>query len=161
MKNVLVAMIFLLVANSGIAQANVGQIAPEISLPNSTDSAINLSSFKNKVVLIDFWASWCMPCRASIPNVVRLYKKYKNKGFAVYGISIDADKNEWLTAVDHDKITYTQVNDKTGWNSVIATKYNVNAIPSTFLLDKTGKIVAIDAEGGQLERKIKRLLKKV
>ena len=79
----------------------------------------------------------------------------------VYGISIDANKNEWLTAIDHDKITYTQVNDKTGWNSAIATEYNVNAIPSTFLLDKTGKIVAIDAEGGQLERKIKKLLKKV
>ncbi len=161
MKNILMATMFLLVANSIIAQANVGQTAPEISLPNSTDSAINLSSFKNKVVLIDFWASWCTPCRQSIPRVARLYKKYKDKGFIVYGISIDANKNEWLTAIDHDKITYTQVNDKTGWNSAIATKYNVNAIPSTFLLDKTGKIVAIDAEGGQLERKIKKLLKKV
>ena len=153
-------MIFILAAKKSTAQIDIGMLAPEISLPNSTDSAVNLSSFKNKVVLIDFWASWCTPCRQSIPNVVRLYKKYKDQGFEVYGISIDANKNEWLTAIDQDKITYTQVNDKTGWNSLIGTEYNVNAIPSTFLLDKNGKIIAIDAEGGQLERQIKRLLRK-
>lgn len=152
-------MIFLLAANSSIAQVDVGEIAPEISLPNSIDSVINLSSFKNKVVLIDFWASWCTPCQQSIPNVLKLYNKYKDKGFEVYGISIDANKNEWLTAVDHDKITYTQVNDKSGGSSLFGTEYNVNEIPSTFLLDKSGKIVAINVEGGQLERKVKRLLK--
>jgi peroxiredoxin len=153
-------MIFLLIGYNGIAQVDVGQMAPEISLPNSNDSVINLSSFKNKVLLIDFWASWCGPCRRSIPGVVKLYKKFKDKGFEVFGVSIDANKAEWLAAIDHDKITYTQVNDNTGWHSLIATQYNVNAIPATFLIDKKGKIIAIDAEGGYLKRKIKRALKK-
>jgi peroxiredoxin len=160
MKTILATAIFLLVANAGIAQVDVGQSAPEISLPNGTDSAVNLSSFRNKVVLIDFWASWCTPCRRSIPRVVKLYKKYKDQGFVVYGISIDANKNEWLAAVDQEKITYTQVNDKSGWNSFTASQYNVNAIPSTYLLDKDGKIVAINAEGAELQRMIKRLLRK-
>ncbi|HTB51401.1 MAG TPA: TlpA disulfide reductase family protein [Ferruginibacter sp.] len=160
MKNLLIAMIFLLIGYNGIAQVDVGQMAPEISLPNSNDSVINLSSFKNKVLLIDFWASWCGPCRRSIPGVVKLYKKFKDKGFEVFGVSIDANKAEWLAAIDHDKITYTQVNDNTGWHSLIATQYNVNAIPATFLIDKKGKIIAIDAEGGYLKRKIKRALKK-
>lgn len=152
------AVLLLLITNGGIAQVHVGQMAPEISLPNRTDSLIDLSSFKNKVVLIEFWASWCMPCRQSIPNVIRIYKKYKSKGFEVFAISIDAYKAEWLAAVAHDKIPYSQVNDNAGWNSLVAAKYNVNAIPATFLLDKSGKIIAIDAEGPQLERKIKRLL---
>ena len=156
----LIAMLFLLVANSSIAQVDIGQMAPEISLPNSNDSTINLSSFKNKVVLVEFWASWCMPCRQSIPNVIRLYKKYKSKGFEVFSISIDVNKADWLAAVQYDKIPYMQVNDKMGWNSLVATAYNVNAIPSTFLLDKTGKIIAINAYGSRLERKIKKLLRK-
>jgi thiol-disulfide isomerase/thioredoxin len=157
-KFISIAIILLSVSINGSAQIKVGQMAPEISLPNSFDSIINLSSFKNKVVLIDFWASWCGPCRASIPNVVKLYKKYKDEGFEVFGVSIDARKDDWLNAVKHDNITYTQVNDNTGWNSLIAMKYKVDAIPCTFLLDKTGKIIAIDEEGPQLERKIKKLL---
>jgi peroxiredoxin len=160
MKNVLVVVLFVLTAYVGNAQVKVDKMAPEISLPNSTDSIISLSSLRGKVVLIDFWASWCTPCRQSIPNVVRLYKKYKDKGFEVYGVSIDANKNEWLEAVAHDKITYTQVNDKMGWNSIFATAYSVDAIPSTFLLDRTGKIISIDAEDKHLEKEIKKLLKK-
>jgi peroxiredoxin len=156
----LIATIFLLVTNSSIAQVGIGKMAPEISLPNSNDSTLNLSSFKNKVVLVEFWASWCMPCRQSIPNVIRLYKKYNSKGFEVFSISIDVNKSQWLGAVEHDKIPYTQVNDKMGWNSLVATTYNVNAIPSTFLLDKTGKIIAVNAYGSRLERKIKKLLRK-
>lgn len=156
----LIAVLFLLIANSSIAQVDVGQMAPEISLPNGNDSTLNLSSFKNKVVLVEFWASWCMPCRQSIPNVIRLYKKYNSKGFEVFSISIDVNKADWLAAIKHDKIPYMQVNDKMGWNSLVATAYNVNAIPSTFLLDKTGKIIAVNAYGSRLERKIKKLLRK-
>lgn len=158
MKSTIVTVVFILLGFITKAQVKVDQMAPEISLPGEKDSTINLSAFKGKVVLVDFWASWCGPCRASIPGVVKLYNKYKGQGFEVFGVSIDSRKRDWLKAIAHDKITYTQVNDKEGWNSSIAEKYGVNAIPNTFLLDKTGKIIAIDLEGDELENKIKALL---
>ena len=158
MKNVIVlALLLLSVATN--AQVKVGQSAPEISLPGTNGNIINLSSLKGKVVLIDFWASWCGPCRRANPSVVKLYEKYKDKGFEVFGVSIDSKKNGWLKAIEHDKIKYTQVNDKDGWNAATAAKYGVDAIPATFLLNKEGVIVAVDAEGNDLEEKITTLLK--
>ena len=158
MKNVIVlALLLLSVATN--AQVKVGQSAPEISLPGTNGNIINLSSLKGKVVLIDFWASWCGPCRRANPSVVKLYEKYKDKGFEVFGVSIDSKKNGWLKAIEHDKIKYTQVNDKDGWNAATAAKYGVDAIPATFLLNKEGVIVAVDAEGNDLEEKITALLK--
>jgi thiol-disulfide isomerase/thioredoxin len=133
-------------------------MAPEIYLPDANDSVINLSSFKGKVVLIDFWASWCGPCRQSIPGIVKLYNKYKDKGFEVYAISIDEKKKEWIKASKYFKMKYTQVNDKAGWESKVAALYKVEAIPASFLLDKEGKIVVVDADGKLLEAEIKKLL---
>lgn len=158
MKNSFLLAIVLLMAAGAKAQVKVDQMAPEIALPGLKDSTVHLSSLKGKVVLIDFWASWCGPCRASMPGVVKLYSKYKDQGFEVFGVSIDAKKRDWINAVAQDKITYTQVNDKAGWYSKTAEKYGVNAIPNTFLLDKTGKIVAIDLDEEQLEAKIQSLL---
>ncbi len=146
---------FTLVAS---AQLQTGQEAPEISLPNASGQVVKLSSFKGKVVLVDFWASWCYPCRVSIPTVNKLYSKYKDKGFEVLGVSIDSKKAEWLKAVKALRIKYTQINDPGGWSSGVASTYGVEAIPATFLVDKTGKIVAIDAEGSDLETKIQELL---
>jgi peroxiredoxin len=140
------------------AQVKIGATAPEISLPNTKDSVVNLSSCIGKVVLIDFWASWCGPCRQANPSVVKLYKKLKGKGFEVFGVSIDSKKANWLKAIKQDKIKYTQVNDNGGWNSTVAITYGVEAIPTSFLLDKTGKIVAIDLDGKALEQKINELL---
>ena len=158
MKNVIVLALLLLSVTTN-AQVKVGQSAPEISLPGTNGNIINLSSLKGKVVLIDFWASWCGPCRRANPSVVKLYEKYKDKGFEVFGVSIDSKKNGWLKAIEHDKIKYTQVNDKDGWNAATAAKYGVDAIPATFLLNKEGVIVAVDAEGNDLEEKITALLK--
>jgi len=140
------------------AQVKVGQDAPSITLPNVKGDTVSLSSLKGKVVLIDFWASWCGPCRASNPNVVKLYNKYKAKGFEVFGVSIDSKRSAWIKAIAHDKLTYTQVNDSGEWNAASAAKYGVEAIPATFLLNKEGKIVAIDLEGKELENKIVDLL---
>jgi peroxiredoxin len=159
MKNVFV--IALLICSLSVnAQVKVGQAAPEISLPDTQGNTINLSSLKGKVVLIDFWASWCGPCRRANPHVAKLYEKYKSKGFEVFGVSIDSKKGDWLRAIKHDNIQYTQVNDADGWNAATAAKYGVDAIPATFLLNKDGVIEAIDPGESQVEEKIKALLQK-
>ena len=158
MKKSIATIILVVYAAIATAQLKVGDVPPEISLPDANDSTVNLSSFRGKVVLLDFWASWCAPCRSANPGVVKLHNKYKAQGFEVFGVSIDSKKAAWLKAISQDKITYIQVNDAAGWNSPVAEKYKVEQIPTSFLLDKTGKIVAIDLEGSKLENKIKELL---
>src|SRR5687768_3266140 len=120
MKNVVVLLACLLCASIVKAQLKAGDTPPEISLPNAKDSVVNLSSYKGKVVLIDFWASWCAPCRAANPHVVKLYDKYKGQGFEVFGVALDSKKKDWLKAVAQDKLKYTQVIDKDAWNSKVA-----------------------------------------
>jgi peroxiredoxin len=157
MKHLVAIIAMLLSLNAG-AQLAVGEMAPEIELPGTNDNIVKLSYLQGKVVLIDFWASWCGPCRASNPGVVKLYKKYKAQGFEVFGVSIDTKKAAWLQAIASDKITYTQVNDNGGWRARVTDTYGVSAIPTTVLLDKTGKIIAIDLEGKELEKRLKDLL---
>ncbi len=158
MKKIFLALVILFLGAAAMAQIRVGAAAPEIALPNVKDSMITLSSLKGKVVLIDFWASWCGPCRQANPSVVRLYKKYKDQGFEVFGVSIDSKKAAWVKAIKKDKIKYTQVNDSGGWNSKVAAIYSVNQIPTSFLLDKEGNVFAIDAEGEELEKLVKQLV---
>ena len=140
------------------AQLKIGEPVPEISLPNALDSIVNLSSFSGKVVLIDFWASWCAPCRATNPYIQKLYKKYKANGFEVYAVSLDVKKQAWLKAVKKDKLTYSVVIDDAGWSSRVAESFFVDMLPTNFLLDKSGKIVAINLEGKELFDKVKNLV---
>ena len=138
---------------------NVGQFAPEISLPTPNGKEIALSSLKGKLVLIDFWASWCGPCRKEMPNVVKIYSKFKNKGFEIYGVSLDQDKEKWMEAITKDGINWPQVSDLKYWDNVAAKIYNVQGIPYTVLIDKDGKIIAKNLRGQELEKKIAEVLK--
>lgn len=136
----------------------VGQQAPDISLPSPEGQPVNLSSLKGKYVLIDFWASWCGPCRQENPNVVRMYQKYKDKGFEIFGVSLDESKEKWTTAIAKDQLSWPHVSDLKGWNSAAARLYNIEAIPQTLLLDKEGKIIAKNLRGKDLENKLASLL---
>lgn len=140
------------------AQLRMGGSVPEIALPNTADSIIKLSSLTGKVVLIDFWASWCAPCRQANPYVQKLYKKYKEQGFEVFAVSLDVKKELWLKAIKKDKLTYTHVIDNGGWNSKVAERFFVDQLPTNFLLDKTGKIAAINLDGKELFDKVKSLV---
>ena len=158
MKKSFLALLILLGSTAVHAQLKIGELVPEIELMGKLDSVIKLSSFHGKVVLIDFWASWCGPCRAANPYVQKLYKKYQANGFEVFAVSLDVNKPLWLKAIRKDKLTYTQVIDSDGWLSKVAEQYYVDALPTNFLLDKTGKIVAINIEGKELFDKVKSLV---
>lgn len=137
-------------------------------IPNITDSrldftvaglqndSITLSSLKGKVLLIDFWASWCGPCRFTNKDLVKLYKDYKSKGLDILSISVDDNKKSWKKAIAKDKMTWMQANDTV--DGIAAVKWRVDALPTTFLVDKNGDIVAINLEKEELEKKIKELL---
>ena len=138
---------------------NIGAIAPEINLKSPDGKLIALSSLKGKVVLLDFWASWCRPCRVENPNVVKLYNKYKDRGFTVYSVSLDQNKDKWMAAITKDQLTWSNhVSELTGWKSSAGNKYGVSSIPKTFLIDANGKIIAYDLRGNDLEKKLSEIL---
>ncbi len=155
MKKAVSVLVVLFISVAGFAQPSVGERASEISLPDTKGNSVSLSSLKGKVVLIDFWASWCGPCRRSEPELKKLYEKYQSKGFEIYGISVDEDKFAWKTAIKQDKINWLHVNDDKG---AVAGKWNVMYIPNTYLLDKTGKVVAVNPSHEQLDELIQKLL---
>jgi peroxiredoxin len=132
----------------------VGSNALELSLPDTNGQTISLSSFKGKYVLLDFWASWCKPCRMENPNVVKAYNKFNTKNFTIVGVSLDKDKQPWLDAIKSDKLTWTHISDLQFWNSVAAQTYHVNSIPQNFLIDPNGKIIARNLRGEELEAKL-------
>ena len=132
----------------------VGNVAPNISSATPEGGTLALEELRGKVVMIDFWASWCRPCRAENPNVVKAYNKYSSAGFEILGVSLDKDKNKWLQAIAADGLTWKHISDLGGWGSQPAAAYGVNSIPATFLLDRDGKIIAKNLRGPALENKL-------
>lgn len=133
--------------------------APEIALTTPEGKEIKLSSLKGKVVLIDFWASWCGPCRKENPNVVKLYNKYKNKGFTIFSVSLDTEADKWKAAIAADGLIWpNHVSDLKGWNTPLTSIYQFNSIPYTVLVDAKGNIIDIGLRGASLEQKLEELL---
>jgi peroxiredoxin len=139
----------------------VGKTAPEISLPDVNGNEVKLSSYRGKYVLVDFWASWCTPCRYENPAVVKAYQRFKDKNFDILGVSLDQKKDAWLKAIKDDKLTWTQVSDLAGWESVVVPVYNFGqvGIPYNVLLDPEGKVIAEKLRGAALEEKLAEVLK--
>ncbi|MEB2781166.1 TlpA disulfide reductase family protein [Algoriphagus sp. C2-6-M1] len=133
---------------------SMGQLAPEIELPNPEGEIMKLSDLRGKYVMIDFWAAWCKPCREENPNVVKLYNEYKDQGFEVFGVSLDRTKEAWVDAIAEDGLTWTQVSDLKYFNSAAAELYQIDAIPATYLIDPDGKIIGKDLRGPSLRSKL-------
>ena len=136
---------------------NEGAMAPEINLATPAGPNLALSSLRGKYVLIDFWASWCGPCRRENPNVVKTYATYKDKGFEIFGVSLDQNREAWLKAIEADKLVWKHVSDLQYWNSAGAQAYQVNSIPQTFLVNPEGRIIAKGLRGAALDNYLAKL----
>ncbi len=137
----------------------IGYPALNFAQANPDGKMVNLTDLKGKYVLVDFWASWCGPCRGENPNVVAAFNKYKDKGFTVFGVSLDQNKDKWLQAIKTDNLTWQHVSDLKGWGNEAAKLYGISSIPQNLLLDKEGKIIAKNLRGADLDAKLEELIK--
>jgi thiol-disulfide isomerase/thioredoxin len=136
-----------------------GAVAPDFAQATPEGKELKLSDLRGKYILIDFWASWCGPCRRENPNVVRMYEQYKDKGFDILSVSLDNSRERWLQAIEQDKLSWKHVSDLKGWENTVAQMYEVQGIPKTFLIDPQGKIIATDLRGPSLEAKLAELFR--
>jgi peroxiredoxin len=156
LKNSLTILMFIATAAIASAQIKVGDRFPDVQLQNDKNVTVALNSFKGKTVLVDFWASWCGPCRLANKGLVKMYETYKGQNFEIVGISIDNDKAKWLKAIEKDKMKHQQLIDPKGFDAKTAVAFGVDALPSTFLFDATGKLIAINPSEAQIIAQIKK-----
>jgi thiol-disulfide isomerase/thioredoxin len=159
-QRIVLFLFITLISFTAKAQPGPGKQADEIALPSLNGDTLRLSSLKGKVVLLDFWASWCGPCRISNRHLTKLYAKYKEQGFEIFAVSVDNDPKDWKKAVAKDKIKWLQVNDAAMGEASIAMQWGIGSIPTSYLINKEGKLVGMDLEGKDLENAVKDLLSK-
>jgi len=161
LKNMEAAKVFKTQLDA-LRTTSVGVMAPDFTQNDVNGVPVKLSSFRGKYVLLDFWASWCGPCREENPNVVKAYNKYKDKNFTILSVSLDKQdgRNNWLAAIKNDGLSWTQVSDLKFWSNEAAALYSITSIPSNFLIDPSGKIIAKDLRGGDLENMLEQVLGK-
>jgi peroxiredoxin len=135
----------------------IGKKAPEIALPNPEGDTVRLSSLRGNYVLLDFWASWCKPCRVENPNLVKNYNNFKDEDFEIYQVSLDRNRSDWVNAIEKDNLDWYHVSDLKFWNSAAAQKYNIRSIPANFLLNKQGEIIAKDLRGDDLGARLRKV----
>ncbi|MFI5131199.1 MAG: TlpA family protein disulfide reductase [Chitinophagales bacterium] len=143
---------------AGAQLPNISDPRVHIKLPTVKGDSLTLTAFKGKVIVLDFWASWCVPCRTANRELAKLYNKYKSKGFEIFSVSLDESKKDWKKAISKQKITWVQVNDPRGWDAQTALRWNISQLPTTYLINKNGDVVSIDLEGKELDENIKKLL---
>ena len=144
--------------NAPVESTSIGEIAPNFEGPSPSGEVLNLSNLRGKVTIIEFWASWCRPCRVENPNLVRLYKEMHPKGLEIVGVSLDRNRSSWLRAIDDDGLIWSHISNLKFWQDPIAKLYNIKAIPASFIIDKEGRIVDKNLRGAQLASKINEIL---
>lgn len=159
-KNLLLLVLFFIFSPVVNAQLRQGMPAYEIALQSVNGDTVRLSSLKGKIVLLDFWASWCGPCRSSNRSLAKLYPKFKDKGFEIFAVSFDNDKADWINAIKRDKVSWMQAIDPGGWETPTALNWGVVALPTSYLIDREGRLIAMDLEGKELEKALKELIDK-
>jgi thiol-disulfide isomerase/thioredoxin len=157
-KLILIFPVLLLCKLATAQLPNITDPRVHIKLPTVKGDSLTLASFKGKVVLLDFWASWCGPCRASNKKLTKLYDKYKAQGFEIFSVSLDEEKADWEKAISKDKMTWIQVNDPRGHDAQTAVNWNIFQLPTSYLINKKGDVVSVDPEGKELEESVKKLL---
>jgi peroxiredoxin len=156
MKKIILLFSLIIGISTANAQMKIGDSLPDFELKNNKSITINLASFKGKTVLVDFWASWCAPCRLANKKLAPLYNEYKNENFEIVGISLDTDKTKWMNAIQKDKLAYEQLIDSKGFDAKSAILFGVEELPNSYLFDASGKLVAINPTEEEIIMQIKK-----